>query len=152
LAHIPKDAKWYLADIVLQITVEGDARSVVHTNLVLIRADSPEEAYRKATELGSESNRSYENPTGQLVRVSYRGLHDLSVIHEELEHGAELSFTERVGMDEAAIQQWVSAKEHLGVFAPIQPSSGPDYGSKEVVETLRKRFPNVQWPPNQGAE
>jgi hypothetical protein len=45
--YIPKSAKWYLAEIVQQITVEGDSRNVVHTNLVLVRADSPEDAYQK---------------------------------------------------------------------------------------------------------
>jgi hypothetical protein len=53
LGYIPKSAKWYLAEIVEQITVEGDPRSVVHTNLVLVRADSPEEAYQRAIELGA---------------------------------------------------------------------------------------------------
>ena len=54
MGYIPKSAKWYLADIVQQITVEGDPRSVVHTNLVFVRADSPEEAYEKALELGAD--------------------------------------------------------------------------------------------------
>ena len=45
MAFIPADAKWYLAEIVEQISVEGDPRSVIHTNLVLVRADSPDEAY-----------------------------------------------------------------------------------------------------------
>ena len=40
MAYIPEDAKWYLADIVLEITIEDDPRNVVHTNLVLISADS----------------------------------------------------------------------------------------------------------------
>jgi hypothetical protein len=35
VAYIPKSAKWYLAEIVQQITVESDPRNVVHTNLVL---------------------------------------------------------------------------------------------------------------------
>ena len=52
MGDIPENAKWYLADIVQEITVEDDPHNVVHTNLVLIRADSPEEAYQKAMELG----------------------------------------------------------------------------------------------------
>ncbi len=64
MAHIPKNAKWYLADMIEQITVEGDPRIVVHTNVVLIRADSPEEAYQRAMKLGADLNRSYENTGG----------------------------------------------------------------------------------------
>ena len=138
MGFIPHDAKWYLADIVEQITVEDDSRSIVHTNSVLIRADSPEEAYAKATELGQQGEISYENPGGKQVRITYRGLHDLNVIHDELEHGAELIFSERADVDELAIQQWVSEKQKLGVFAPIRPSNGLDYRAKDVVEEAHK--------------
>ena len=41
MGYIPPDAKWYLAEIVQQISVEGDPRRVVHTNLVLVRGDCP---------------------------------------------------------------------------------------------------------------
>jgi len=82
MGYIPKSAKWYLEDIVQQITVEGDPRSVVHTNLVLVRADSPEEAYQKAIELGAVGDQSYENPDGKRVTFRFRGLHDLNVIHD----------------------------------------------------------------------
>ena len=41
-----------------EITVEGESRNVVHTNLLLVRADSPEEAYEKALELGAEGEQS----------------------------------------------------------------------------------------------
>ena len=37
----PKDARWYLADVVVEHTVEGDPRNVVHVNVHLIEADSP---------------------------------------------------------------------------------------------------------------
>jgi hypothetical protein len=91
MGYIPKDTKWYLADIVQEITVEGDPRNVVHTNLVLIRADSPEEAYEKAMELGTAGDQSWENADGKRVTFRFRGLRELNVIHDELEHGAELS-------------------------------------------------------------
>ena len=63
MGYIPEDAKWYLADIVLQIAVDDDPRSVVHINLVLIRADSPEEAYEKALALGAEGEASSTVPS-----------------------------------------------------------------------------------------
>ncbi len=144
MGYIPKSAKWYLADIVLQITVEGDPRNVVHTNLILIRADSPEEAYQKAIELGTAGDRSDENIDGKRVTVRFRGLRDLNVIHDELEHGAELIYGEHLDMDEPAIQQWVTAKEELGVFSPIGPSTGPDYRSRDIVEEMYERFPNLK--------
>src|SRR5580658_4503571 len=99
MAYIPESAKWYLAEIVEQITVEGDPRNVVHTNLVLVRADSPDEAYQKAIELGTAGDASFENPDGKWVTFRFRGLHDLNVIYDELEDGAELDCSENIGMD-----------------------------------------------------
>jgi hypothetical protein len=40
MGYIPTDAKWYLADIVMEITIQGDSRNVVHVNTTLVRADS----------------------------------------------------------------------------------------------------------------
>ncbi len=138
MGYIPKDAKWCLARLVQEITVEGDPRNVVHTNLVLVRADSPEEAYQKALELGAQGETAYENPRGRKVKTTFRGLHDLGVIHDPLDHGAELEYTEDVDMDEATLKRWIPSKEDLSVFAPIEPSSGPNYRSREVIEKLRR--------------
>jgi hypothetical protein len=143
MGYIPSDAKWYLAEIVQEISVEGDPRRVVHTNLVLVRGDSPDEAYAKAVELGTESEISYVNPDGKLVAITHCGLRDLNVIHGELEHGTELSHSEEIDMDDSAIQRYISPKEELGVFAPIKVSRGPCYISKDVVEELSKKFPDL---------
>jgi hypothetical protein len=144
VGYTPKNAKWYVADIVEHIIVEGDPRNVVHTNSVLVRADSPEEAYEKAMELGMGGEQSYENPGGQRVTFRFRGLRDLNVVHDELEHGAELTFSEDIGMDDSAIAEWVSSKEELSVFRPITPSKGPDYRSPDIVEEMHKRFPHLR--------
>ncbi len=144
MGYIPKDAKWYLADIVLEITIESDPRNVVHTNLVLIRADSPEEAYQKAMELGTANEASWENANGKRVAFRFRGLRDLNVIHVQLGHGAELIYNEDIGVDEAAIQKWITPKEKLAVFSPIIPSTGPDYRSSEIVNKIYKEFPHLR--------
>ena len=142
MGYVPLNAKWYLAEIVQVILVEGDPRNVVHTNVVLVRADSPEQAYGKAVELGIAAESSYENPEGNRVTCTYRGLRDLNVIHDDLEHGTELIYSEQTDMDERAIQQWVSPKEELGVFAPAKPSNGPDYRAGDVVKELYERVTN----------
>ncbi len=118
MGYIPPDAKWYLAEIVEEITIEGEGDRIVHTNTVLVRADSPEEAYDRAIDLGRAGEVTYENPDGKQVRVSYRGLRDLNVIDGELEHGTELIYDKRVGMSEADLARWVSSKDDLGVFKP----------------------------------
>lgn len=82
MGYILPDAKWYLAEIVEEITVEGDSCHVVHTNTILVRADSPDEAYERSIAIGRESEQSYTNPKGKLVTTRFRGLRDLNVIHE----------------------------------------------------------------------
>ena len=71
-----------------------------------MRADSPEEAYQKAIELGAQGEIAYESPQGRKVTTTFRGLNDLGVIHDPLEHGAELEYAEQVNMDEAALKRW----------------------------------------------
>jgi hypothetical protein len=134
MSYIPKDAKWYLAEIVMEIAIEDDLRNVVHVNTTLVRADSPNEAYDRAQELGTQGETSYENSHGKIVTHRFRGLRSLEVIYEELEHGAEVAFSERVAVPEDEIAKLVIAKEQLGVFKPIARSQAPDYGSKEVRE------------------
>jgi len=44
MGFVPKDTRWYLADIVLEIIIEDDPRNVVHVNTHLVEAESPEQA------------------------------------------------------------------------------------------------------------
>jgi hypothetical protein len=122
MAYIPSDAKWYLAEIVEEIRIESEPENTVHTNTVLVRADSPEEAYQSALALGKEGEITYTNPDGKTVNVYFRGLRDLNVIHGELEHGTELIYDKQTGMSEPDLARWVSAKEDLGVFSPRDTS------------------------------
>ncbi|MCI0628623.1 MAG: DUF4288 domain-containing protein, partial [Acidobacteria bacterium] len=102
-------------------------------------ADSPDEAYEKAVALGKESELSYENPEGRAVTVRFRGLHELRVIYEKLEHGAELTYDEKIGVPEGDIQRQLTAKDQLAVFDTAYDSDKPNYASKEVLEEIAKR-------------
>ncbi len=138
MGYIPKNAKWYLADLIVEKRIEEEPRSLIHINTLLLRADSPEEAHEKALELGRKEERDYENTDGKVVSVIFRGLEDLNVIHDELEHGAELAYREKVGLTEEQIGALVTPKPQLGVFAPRQPSAGPNYMPKSVMDELKK--------------
>lgn len=139
MAYIPSNARWYLADIVLELVIEGDARNVVHTNLCLIEAASPEQAYKKALALGRKEKHSYTNTDGKQVRVVFRGLADLNVIHDELEDGAELAFSESVSFPEAKVRARLRRKKELGVFAPHRPSRRvPNYMPESIMLRLEQ--------------
>jgi hypothetical protein len=139
MAYIPNDAEWYLADLIIEIRVEDDARSVVHINTVLVNASSPNEAYDKALQLGEQQvGEPYLNPIGKRVETRFVGLKDLSVIYEKLEHGAELFFVERTGLAPEDVFSMTQPKQALSVFADIEPSTGPDYSSGKIAEDFGK--------------
>ncbi len=140
--------KWYIADLVVEIQVEDDHRNVVHTNTMLVLAASREEAYDKAVELGNAEETSFTNPEGKLVTFKFRGLHHLDEIHDELRHGAELTYSERIGMDEGSVAAWVRQKEDLSIFRPPQQSPGPDYSAGYIMEELYEKFPHLKPTPS----
>lgn len=136
MGHIPTDTEWYIADLLMEITVHGAKSNVIHRNLTLIRADLPEEAYQKAEKVGKQSETSYHNPKGQLVEIRFRGIVKLDAIYEPLEDGAELAFEEIIGVSEQEIQRIIPPREKLDVF--VQPMPGreldPDYRSQAVAD------------------
>jgi len=60
MAHVPKDAEWFLADLVQETRVAGSKRNIVHINYVIIHARSPQAAYARAMSIGKRSEPSYE--------------------------------------------------------------------------------------------
>lgn len=138
MAYVPDGAQWYVAEIVEEIDVEGDSRNIVHKNLVLIRSDSPDDAYIKALEIGRKGEGSYSNPSGSLVRTRFRGLSYLDVIHDRLEHGAELLYERKTAVPEEEIQKWLLTREKLPLFNESEPASDcPDYASKDILDQAK---------------
>src|SRR5687768_167450 len=114
-AWIPKNARWYIADVVVEIRVQGDPKNVVHINTLLVRADSPRQAYDKALKLGRAQTYTYKNDHGKTVRRRFRGLADLNVIYDKLEHGAELVYTQKVGHTPRQLKTLLTPKRQLAV-------------------------------------
>ena len=133
-------SEWFLAEVVMKIKVADDPRNVVHQNLTLICATSPDEAYRKAIKLGEDGETSYDNPDGKAVRISFEGLSDLVPLYEELGDGAELMFRYKVGMSEEEIKSLVLPRDRLPAFLPPKRAEAPDYASGEVVTEVERRF------------
>jgi hypothetical protein len=140
MAFVPRDAEWYIAEIVQRITVQGDRRTVVHVNVCLVRARDPDEAHAKAIALGKGGETAYVNPRGRRVEIAFLGLRDLNVVHEPLEDGAEILFEEHVGLDRRAIRRLVRERDELAVFRPIRRSRGPDYGAADVMAEVEREL------------
>ncbi len=137
MGFIPADARWYLADIILELQVEGDPRNLVQTNVHLIEADSPDRAHDKAVVLGRAAEDDYPNTDGRRVRVVFRGIGHLGVIHDPLEDGAELEYREAVGIPEDQIGALIPLRHNLSVFAPRRPKDdGPNTMPEEIMRLL----------------
>ncbi len=131
---------WYVAELIEEITVEDDPRNVVHQNLVLIRASSPDEAFEKANKLGRDGETSYANPSGKTVKIQFRGLSHLDEVYEEIEDGAEITFRSKVGVSERKLRALVKPRERLCAFLPPTRAEGPDYVSGEIVAMLEQQL------------
>ncbi len=116
MANRKQESRWYLAEIVTEIRIVGENEKVVHNNLVLIRADSAENAYNKAIARGKEMEDTYEDSEGQQLRVTFRGLSDLNIIQDELEDGAEIAYEELEDISEDELLEMLTEKQELGVF------------------------------------
>jgi hypothetical protein len=140
MGFVPKDAEWYLAEIVQELTVADDPRNVVWRNLTLVHANSPDDAYEQALLLGRSGDTEYLNPAGKLVTIRFRGLSFLDVIHEPLENGAELMFQSNVSVAPDDLQKLLLSKEELHLFRSNHRLDGPDVASGEVVQEVEERF------------
>ena len=127
---------WYIAEIVLEIVVEQEAMNVVHTNLVLVQAESAERAYEKAMQCGKDGESTYANPQGKSVTLRFRGLRNLLKVYDPLEDGAELFYEERVGVGETELLALIREKVDMTAFLPLQgvkPNGSPDYSCGEIM-------------------
>jgi Domain of unknown function (DUF4288) len=121
MGYVPPDAKWWLADLILEFRFEGEGGNLVHYNLTLVRADSAEEAYSKALRFGTQHEDTYTNTDGRVVTVRFRGLRDLLVIHHDIKDGSELLYEEEADVTEERMVAAIKTKDKLSVFEPWVP-------------------------------
>jgi hypothetical protein len=140
MGFVPKDAEWYLAEIVQEITVADESLNVVWRNLTIVHANSPDDAYEQAINLGRSGDTEYKNSAGKLVIIRFRGLSFLDVICDPLGHGAELMFQSNIDVAPEDLQKILLRKEELQLFRPITRPEGPDMASGEVVREVEDRF------------
>lgn len=93
-------------------------RFPVWENTRLVRADSREEAYRKAVAMCRAVHPSKTN--GGEWR--FAGISLLLPIYEELADGAELLWTDRGRMTDAGIKKLVRSRRQLPVFDDTEPA------------------------------
>jgi len=88
----------------------------VWENLILINAQSPEEAYQKALKHGFASEEEV-TIDGRKGWSKFRGLKTLVPVYEDIEDGAEIEWLEYV-VEKDKLESLVKPKENLPAFQP----------------------------------
>jgi Domain of unknown function (DUF4288) len=88
----------------------------VWENLILIKAQSPEEAYQKAIKHGFDSEEEV-TIDGRKGRSKFKGLKTLVPVYEDIEDGAEIEWLEYV-VEKDTLESLVKPKENLPTFQP----------------------------------
>jgi hypothetical protein len=94
LEELYRKNKWYVSHEILFLEIENDPTEdeiEVWENLILIKAESPEEAYQKAMKHGVDSEDDV-GVNGRKGRLKFKGLKDLVLIYDDLEDGAEIEW------------------------------------------------------------
>ena len=112
--------KWYVSHEILTLGPDppaADEKLSIWENLILLRADNPEEAYRKAIEHGY-ANESVIRLARKKGKVRFAGLRDLVLVYDELGDGAEIEWheTELTPLEADAL---VRGKNDLHAFNPV---------------------------------
>ncbi len=129
---IPNDIEWFLAEVVQQFTFGNGDPPSVWVNTLLIKASSLEEGYEKAMVEGKRYDDDYLNSDGVEVKSRFRGLRDLLLIYETLEHGAEVLWQEFDDLTEEQIEGMITPKKELGAFITHGPEDESTSEPNEV--------------------
>lgn len=83
MADSPDAARWYIAELVEELILDGNVRNVIHRKTRVIFADSQEDAYEKALSLSQEHEVTYLNQTHNSPQTRYWSLNELNLLQEE---------------------------------------------------------------------
>jgi hypothetical protein len=85
MADSPETARWYIAELVEELILDGNIRNVIHRKTRVIFADCQEDAYQKALSLSQEHEPTYLNQTLKGAQTRYWGLNELNLLQNETE-------------------------------------------------------------------
>lgn len=82
-------------------------------NIHLVKANSSEEAYDKGVKIGKDGAFKFNNSVKVEMEWSFVGIGDLLLIHEDIEDGAELMWTDYGDITNKRAQSFAKSKEEL---------------------------------------
>jgi hypothetical protein len=85
MSELSEPGRWYVAELIEELAIEGDPCNPVHSQTRVIFADSPEDAYEKALSLIMENEISYRTQDQRCVHTRFWGLRELNLVDEDPE-------------------------------------------------------------------
>lgn len=85
MSELSQPGRWYVAELIEELAIEGDPCNPVHTQTRVIFADSPQDAYEKALSLIMENEISYRSQDQRCVQTRFWGLRELNLVDEDPE-------------------------------------------------------------------
>lgn len=114
-----ENRNWYIAEIIekcepLDRNEKQDLRRVTTWgNHHLIKANSAEKAYEKAIKIGKEAEYQFTNTDKVEMEWIFVGIAELVPIHEDIEDGAEIMWTDYGFISERKTKRFALTKEEI---------------------------------------
>jgi hypothetical protein len=83
MADSSEIARWYIAELVEELILDGNIRNVIHRKTQVIFADSHFDAYEKALSLSTAHEIGYLNQTHKLAQTRYWGFNELNLLQND---------------------------------------------------------------------
>lgn len=118
-------SKWYIANLITYPVIKNlKTKKKMKYNkysyeddLLLIKANNSEIAYKKALKLGKDLEHSYINTKNEIVEWKFVGIKELVEIFENLEDGNQITFYRGSVSKISEIKKLIPKKENLRCIA-----------------------------------
>jgi len=125
MSKSPEAARWYVAELTEEVTLEGDAQNVVHKKTRVIFADSPEDAYEKALAMITEHEVGYLSEHRKTIRTRFWGLRELTLSNEDMDRAGMLPES-RVGAARRRNSTGLSPEQQFALLVSVKPGALPN--------------------------
>jgi hypothetical protein len=125
MSKSPEAARWYVAELTEEVTLEGDAQNVVHKKTRVIFADSPEDAYEKALAMITEHEVGYLSEHRKTIRTRFWGLRELTLSNEDMDRAGMLPES-RIGAARRRNSTGLSPEQQFALLVSVKPGALPN--------------------------
>jgi hypothetical protein len=125
MSNSPAPARWYVAELTEEVTLEGDPENFVHKKTRIIFADSPQDAYEKALSMITEHEVGYLAEHRKAIRTRFWGLRELTLSNEDMDRVGILPENSQ-GAARRKNSSGLSPDQQFALLLSIKPGALPN--------------------------